>query len=387
MRVSWWPCGGLITIDPIIAPARRSAVPNSDPLPNNNLGLLTTMPEAFANRTSLTFLTVAWSHEQPHMIESLQEDIARIATSHPDARICMCANTEREHELYQAAGIRSIMGPKEIFTRLDRFVVPPSTGRKEFDAVYVARFADMKRHELASAVGRLMCIYDDVDAPTLAAMCRKLPGACFANHAGPDGKYRRIIDDQFCAALDRAAVGLCLSEREGMMRASVEYQLCGLPVVSTPNTGGRDHYLRHRFAVHADADAGAIADAVERLKARRFDPHEVRANIVALIEHDRARFLFDAQRVANEIFGARTPQFGSFECFDRVDLQRHRHIDQMMEPTLIIQAGRRPACRARARWSGRCSGGGTVHAAGCPSLDRRGRSGRAPLRSGLIASR
>lgn len=334
MSVRSWPCGGIIHADPLIAVARRNVIPNPLPGPNDKLGLLTSSPETFDGKASLTFLTVAWTHEKPHMIGGLVRDLDCLTARNPDAVVCMCANTDREYELYQEADIRTIMGPKNIFTRLDRFFVPEQRSPKAFDAVYVARLVEMKRHHLAAQIDRLICIYDNTSLENLHTFKEMLPRALFANHASENGSYVRVKNASYRQTLDRAAVGLCLSEREGVMRASVEYQLCGLPVVSTPNTGGRDRYLKHRFARHADPEPGAIAQAVEMLRARKFDPHEVRANVVALIERDRAQFLADAQRVADEVFGARAPQFGSFECFDRVDLQRHRHIDQVMEPTL-----------------------------------------------------
>jgi hypothetical protein len=55
-----------------------------------------------------------------------------------------------------------------------------------------------------------------------------------------EGFYRQLEVREIPAWLNQARVGLCLSAYEGCMRASAEYLLCGLPIVSTPNIGGRD---------------------------------------------------------------------------------------------------------------------------------------------------
>jgi glycosyltransferase involved in cell wall biosynthesis len=85
------------------------------------------------------------------------------------------------------------------------------------------------------------------------------------------------------------------------MYASIEYLLCGLPVVSTRNTGGRDQYFDDLYCRTVEADPEAIAAAVEELAAQNFDPHLIRARTMAKIEAGREKFIafIDAIQRAN----------------------------------------------------------------------------------------
>ena len=53
-------------------------------------------------------------------------------------------------------------------------------------------------------------------------------------------------------------VGLCLSKSEGAMFASIEYLLCGLPIVSTKSVGGRDIFFTDENCIIADLHSGLI---------------------------------------------------------------------------------------------------------------------------------
>ena len=86
-------------------------------------------------------------------------------------------------------------------------------------------------------------------------------------------------------------VGLALSKVEGAMFSSCEYLLCGLPVVSTPNRGGRDHYFESWYAPTVAADPIAIAAAVERLIAAPPDAEEIRHTVIAKMRRDRLALL------------------------------------------------------------------------------------------------
>ena len=61
----------------------------------------------------------------------------------------------------------------------------------------------------------------------------------FPEHRPATSGYRNLDAAELCHWLNRSRTGLCLSEREGAMFASIEYLLCGLPIVTTPSIGGR----------------------------------------------------------------------------------------------------------------------------------------------------
>ena len=253
----------------------------------------------------------------------------------PHQPITVLANTMREVRALLGAGVAAVLCNHNAFIDEETFVVDPPA-RKEFDAIYVARFAPEKRHELAARVPRLALVSGHL-APAehlqLDHIRRALPGATWANAAAaaavgaalaPDragNVARRVIarlghvglgSAAVVEWMNRSSVGLCLSASEGAMRASMEYLLCGLPVVSTRNIGGRDRYRHPGHWLEVPADPAAVAAGVARLVAAPPDPRGIRAAALAKIGHDRAAFVDLVQSMVEDAggtsdFAARLP--------------------------------------------------------------------------------
>ncbi|MDB2407835.1 glycosyltransferase [Jannaschia sp.] len=140
---------------------------------------------------------------------------------------------------------------------------------KTYDAVYNARANTFKRHELTASVeSKIFVCYDwkhqDLDLEEL----------------DPKQIYRNLKGKEVARTVQQAQAGLMLSEVEGACYASLEYLLCGMPVVSTPSLGGRDAYYTEDNAIVCDPTPEAVAQAVDRIVTRRasgaFDPEEIR---------------------------------------------------------------------------------------------------------------
>jgi hypothetical protein len=71
------------------------------------------------------------------------------------------------------------------------------------------------------------------------------------------------------------------------MFVSAEYLLCGLPVVSTPNLGGRDQLFPPDFALTVEPSPRAIADGVEQQIDQGHDPRAIREATLALMRPHR----------------------------------------------------------------------------------------------------
>lgn len=127
-------------------------------------------------------------------------------------------------------------------------------GSRDHDAVYNARANLFKRHELTAEVADKIFIaydwkYQDYDLEAL----------------NPTRLYRNVKGDAVADILRKAKVGLMLSEEEGACYASLEYLLCGLPVVSTPSRGGRDEYYTPENSLICEPTPQAVAAAVRRI--------------------------------------------------------------------------------------------------------------------------
>ena len=90
------------------------------------------------------------------------------------------------------------------------------------------------------------------------------------------------------------------------MFVSAEYLLCGLPVVSTPNLGGRDQLFPADFALTVEPEPAAVAAGVAQQLARRFDPRDIReATLARMAPHREAlvnllQTIYDSEGVSRD---------------------------------------------------------------------------------------
>ncbi len=250
------------------------------------------------HRQAVTFLlSPTWAIE-----EIGEAEIRRLAVAHRSAHplhrlvfiVNAAANLERLRSVGEAAFFfnKTALTPEWIFRPLPQ-------RSSEFDAIYNAQLVPWKRHELSLAIENCAFLFHRDDSSPHAGVAenaiidrhRAIAGHVFLNSIQADGLPRRFTPAEVNALLNRACIGLCLSEREGAMFAGVEYLLAGLPVVTTPSTGGRDTYFDPEFCWTVPPNPRAIAEAVHALKAKRIPPDHIRARTLACIEADRQRFL------------------------------------------------------------------------------------------------
>jgi glycosyltransferase involved in cell wall biosynthesis len=252
-------------------------------------------------------ISPAWTRESDHLVRTDIEHIASLRAQYPDHRHVVLCNMTAELERYRAEHQPAIVCNANVFVDETKFDIPiERTG--EFDAVYNAQLVPFKRHELCRDIESLALIYHrfamnaaPADYPDrVKAM---LPNAVFVNEI--DGAFRYLSEREVVSWLGRAGVGLCLSETEGQMRACAEYLLCGLPVVTTPNKGGRDRILHPAYAIEVPPDPKAVATAVRTLKSRNLDPQRIRRAVCQRLKPDRERLL----RLIAGIFAAEGKPF------------------------------------------------------------------------------
>ena len=200
----------------------------------------------------------------------------------------------------------------------ERIFRPLPQVAKDLDAVYTARLSRFKRHLLARDIpswGLLYYLLEE-NRPKQRAYLRHLqrlmPGMACPNHDPQTGQYRRLSAEEMCQAYNRARVGLCLSEAEGGNYAATEYLLCGLPVVSTKNQGGRDYFLDAENSRTIEPEGGAVARAVAELISLNLSPREIRLRALLKIREVRQDFI--------RLVGAILQREGCHENFaDRFD--------------------------------------------------------------------
>lgn len=296
---------GILSLDPLITYTKRH--------PPTPIGVAGAIPELFAGQPSLHIISPSW-YLHDWAIAEIASEIQRASVILPDARFLFLAASEHDAYRLAKAGIDCFATNSSIFTneRIFRPLLPLDGAGRRYDAVYNARFEPYKRHELAAKVESVALIYDrfDRNASKRENDIRQwLPTAHYLNHEYGNGQYRKLDTGEISVELNRAYCGLCLSAEEGEMRASIEYLLCGIPVVSTKSIGGRDRYFDSPYAIVTADDPQAIADAVAEMKRRKLGKAAVRDHVGRIVAHERSGFLKTLNLISHDIFGAR----GAFE--------------------------------------------------------------------------
>jgi glycosyltransferase involved in cell wall biosynthesis len=300
-------CGKVVSASPIITFSSRTTE-----LP---LGIPSGWPELSRGKPALHFIAFSFTMESDEAADALAADFRALQAQLPGNSFVVATNSEFEAYLLAKRGVPSMLVNHSIF--LSEQIYRPQKVEPRFDALYNARLARFKRHELARSVQNLGLLYDlgPETAPSLYGEIKALlPHAVFVNHEEGGGEFLHLTRERCADVINQARVGLCLSAAEGAMRAALEYMLCGLPVVSTQSVGGRDRYFMPPFCRVVPDDPELIAAAVRELAAAKFPKAAIRAATLELLEFDRHNFLIAVNRIVEQSFGTKQ-LFSSFAPF------------------------------------------------------------------------
>ena len=223
-------------------------------------------------------------------LERLQH-VRELLAAYPEVKVTFFCNSPRELPIVKHHALDAVLLPHNVFAneRVFRIIA----GEKEFDAVYQASMKPFKRHYLANEIESLALIYSrhGYFADYFPRVQSELRHAVFLNGDPNAGSYRQFTPAEVARRLNRARVGLCLSAEEGGNYASIEYMLCGLPVVSTVSEGGRELFFDDEFCTLVQPDAAAVRQAVADLVRRNIDPQLIRAAALQRIRPYRKQFI------------------------------------------------------------------------------------------------
>ncbi len=210
-------------------------------------------------------------------------------------RVSILCNTLVQVAIARDCGLKAEFCNKNAFIDEHLFRIQPM--QKRFDAVSNARLAKPKRVHLARLVENLAIIRGHELEPTDYDDPERIPHAYIS--------HRILTPREVVRVLSASRVGLALSSAEGACQASSEYLLCGLPVVSTPSTGGRDIWYGEHNSFVCEPNPLAVRDAVRHLIARltagKIDPHGIREHHLAQAHEHRRRFVEVLRRAFDDV--------------------------------------------------------------------------------------
>lgn len=219
---------------------------------------------------------------------------------HPSVKLVSMAPTAAYTDYVSSLGMAAIHAHNGAFIS-ERIFCPEPDTPKAFDAVHNAQTQPFKRHELAYGVPNLALItyVGQFAAESVADIVANYRDLKFANYSAREG-YRSLDGNQIRHIVNQARCGLVLSELEGPNNASMEYFLCGVPLVSTPSRGGREAMYDPRHVAIVEPTPKAVETAVARFWASAPDPEEIRAAALAKARPHRSRLIAWLSEIVGE---------------------------------------------------------------------------------------
>ncbi len=245
----------------------------------------------FPDQPVYLFFQLGYHVETPKRLNEVKIQYLQVSKRMPFANLCFLTNSPIESENLKLLGINAIFAHQNAFLDARRYPLLETV--KRYDAIYLARFTPAKRHYLAQKVSSLKLIGDHM----LAEQHYYDESRRILQHADIE---RKVYSFQVAKALSQARVGLCLSAEEGAMFVSAEYLLSGLPVVTTPNLGGRNHLMPEDYFFEVEANPEAVAEAVQTCTNHQFDTQDIRAQTLAKIAEHRIRFVNQINEIRDQ---------------------------------------------------------------------------------------
>lgn len=260
------------------------------------------------------FLVVpTWSIEYPDRADAIAAAHRWHRAAYPEHRLRYLCNSPGEADLLRERGLPAVLLNHKLTVSEQVFRPLPGVP-VEFDAIYNARLVPEKRHELAASIPSVAYVTYVEGQVGRQREFRRLRSRIL--RTGPrhvllndldGGLPVRMPHDEVNRALNRASVGLLLSELEGASYAAVEYLLAGLPVVSTPSRGGREAYFDPEFCLICDPTPEAVRDATAELKARQIPRDHIRAATLEKVRVQRERLVAQLGDVMAELGAGHPP--------------------------------------------------------------------------------
>lgn len=267
----------------------------------------------FGSRRGVHFLKPTWTMETTDL-KPLADTIRRAEDCNPGHWFAALHVSDREAQKYREVGIRSLPGNPNLFCNEVHFsgTVEPHPQIPDTDAIYIARLATWKQHELAAGLTRPLFVYgdpvDDDERAQFGKLKGLFPAEGFVNHRLGGGTFHYLGRQELASVLARSGVALALSREEGCMRSSVESLLAGLPIVSVPSIGGRDQLFTPDTALIVEPTAEAVRAGVAEMLSRRLTRAEVRRATLDQVRESRVRFLEAANRLVAGNLGPSAPR-------------------------------------------------------------------------------
>lgn len=172
---------------------------------------------------------------------------------------------------------------------LDVDLYQPSGAQKTADLVVNSKPVAFKRHYLTATVSSKIFLSSGQQGSKTG-----IETPVMLEDFNPIEIHAGLSPKEVSNVVSSCRVGGIFSAEEGACYASLEYLLCGLPVVSTPSLGGRDEYYTAENSIICEPSEESVKNAVEKLSSRvisgELKPELIRAQALTKVAEFRRNF-------------------------------------------------------------------------------------------------
>ena len=196
-----------------------------------------------------------WSNAHQH-----HSSLLHLLKELPNIKIVLCCNDKRSCDDYpKHERLTSILCNHNATVDRNIFSINDNE-RKIWDCVYTATIRQCKRHDLSYNIDNILYL---ASPRRVGKNYQELFNDLVAKQKNNYTLvHQHMQPEDMNMFYNKSKVGLCLSSHEGAMYSSVEYLLCGLPVVSTKSEGGRDTFFTEDNCIIAEDNPENIAECV-----------------------------------------------------------------------------------------------------------------------------
>lgn len=200
----------------------------------------------------------------------------------------------------------------------------------KYEAVYNARFAAFKRHQLANKLNKLRVLTGG--SGESLGVGKGLESIDSLSHGqdvdliGKSVSFEKLTAEEVNAEINQSNCGLALSSVEGMMTSSTEYLLCGRPVVSTSSKGGRDIYYNNDNCRLVDDNPESVRQGVKYWLENPPDRKFIRRRVLSQINYYRYFYCRKISQLQRDRGGkAERPERIFYDIFINPQVARRRY--------------------------------------------------------------
>jgi len=186
-------------------------------------------------------------------------------------------NNEKEKDLFQKYGFNGKISNKYAWMADQTLYKPNNNIEKKYLAIFIGRFTESNRLDLLSEIEDLALI----ESNSYGLQTIEPPKNTYFSKD-------KISNEEIRLKINESKYAVTLSEIDMAEYSICNYLLCGIPIITTNNEGGRNFWLTDLNSITVKPDKEEIKKAIMSYSEPRIN--EIREDCIAKIKEQHSEF-------------------------------------------------------------------------------------------------